>query len=158
MKDTTINHKKEFQELTENLSDAIYNMSDPVSIAAMLYTIAEEKKSSNLVVREINGKFDNILEKLDKVYTQLIELNQKLGETNSAKVEIPREEMLSDRDKEILDFAKKKTKVCADDIKLKFNYRGRNAASARLSKLFKENLLEKIYVGRKVYYKIKSCS
>lgn len=156
MKETAINHKKEFQELTENLSDAIYNMSDPVAIGAMLYTIAEEKKSSNLVVREINGKFDNILENLNKVYTQLIELNQKLEVKAPAKVEISQEEMLSDKDKEILDFTRKEGKVCADDIKKKFNYRGRNAASARLSKLFKENLLEKIYLGRKVYYRIKS--
>jgi len=46
--------------------------------------------------------------------------------------------------------------VCADDIQQEFKYKGRNAASARLSKLFGRSILEKEYVGRKVFYKLKS--
>lgn len=151
------NHKKEFRDLTENLSSAIEKMSNPVEIAAMLYTIAEEKKSSNLVVREINGKFESMMEKLDKISNLLTELNMKLTEEKTTiGMDNLMEELLSERDEEIMNFVNEKGRVCADDLKKIFGYRGRNAASARLSKLFKEGLLEKIYVGRTVYYKLKS--
>ncbi len=153
MKKDNINHETEFRELTHDLSAAMGEVEDSVRIGAMLYTIAEEKKSSNLVVREINGKFDNIMEKLDKLTHQLSELNNKLGEKEAAKEEI---QLLSGRDQEILDFVSKNKKVCADEIKEKYKYRGRNAASARLSRLFKDGLLEKDYAGRKVYYKVRA--
>jgi hypothetical protein len=43
--------------------------------------------------------------------------------------------------------------ACADDIKRAMSYRGRNAASARLSKLFKQGLIERHQLGHTVYYK-----
>jgi len=61
MKGSLTDYNKEFKELTEDISEAIYQMSDPVAIATMLYSIAEEKKSSNLVVRDINSKFDHMM-------------------------------------------------------------------------------------------------
>jgi hypothetical protein len=42
---------------------------------------------------------------------------------------------------------------CADDVKEKMNYRGRNAASARLNKLHQLGVLERYQIGKKVYYK-----
>ncbi|HDH41389.1 MAG TPA: hypothetical protein ENG12_03170 [Candidatus Altiarchaeales archaeon] len=148
MKDSLTDYDKEFEEIVGNLSDTIHDMSDPVSIATMLYTLVEERKSSNLVIRDINAKFDSILEKLKEISTRLNELESRLvtPSTEHATFE------LSDRDREILDYVTKNKRVCADDIQEKFKYRGRNAASARLSKLFRERLLEKVYVGRKVYY------
>ncbi|RLI91096.1 MAG: hypothetical protein DRO89_04675 [Candidatus Altiarchaeales archaeon] len=148
MKDSLTDYDKEFEEIVGNLSDTIHDMSDPVSIATMLYTLVEERKSSNLVIRDINAKFDSILEKLKEISTRLNELESRSG---TPSVEHATFE-LSDRDREILDYVTKNKRVCADDIQEKFKYRGRNAASARLSKLFREGLLEKVYVGRKVYY------
>ena len=153
MKKVHSDPQEEFHELTHNLSEAMLEVKDSIAIGTMLYTIAEEKKSSNLIIREINGKFDNLMEKIEKISTQLAELNQLLRKSKKVEKETF---MLSERDKEILDFIEERKIVCADDIKKKFNYKGRNAASARLSKLFKDNLLEKEYVGRKVYYRLKS--
>ena len=149
MKDS-INPAKEFEELTGNLSDAMYQMSDPVEIARMLYAIAEEKKGSNLVVREINAKFDNILQRLDDISQRLSEMDTNTLVEDTKKHQQISE--LSDRDHEVLNFVSSKSRVCADDVQKKFKYKGRNAASARLSKLFRDNMLEKLYVGRKVYY------
>ncbi|HEX55030.1 MAG: hypothetical protein DRO90_01420 [Candidatus Altiarchaeales archaeon] len=160
MRDPITDYEKEFDELVGDLSETIKEMADPVSIATMLYSIAEERKSNNIIVREINAKFDAILEKLgnmdriverlERIGEQLSELNEKFQtKTEGAVIE------LSERDREILEFVRERKRVCADDIKRKFKYRGRNAASARLSKLFKDNLLEKVYVGRKVYYKVR---
>ena len=155
MKRPVANHDEEFQELTQNLTEVMDVVNDPVKIGAMLFTIAEERKSGNLVIREINGKFDNILERIDKINAQMVELNHKLSERENKEVN-EGSKLLSGRDEEILAFVSKHERVCADEIKKKFKYRGRNAASARLSRLFKDGLLEKNYAGRKVYYQIKS--
>ena len=155
MKESIPNHKQEFQDLMGELSDTVYQMSDPVAIATMLYSIAEEKKSGNLVVRDINGKFDNIAGKLEKILIQLEEINKKFNAPEVARTSQQSCEP-SDRDQEVLNFVSLKKRVCADDLQKKFGYRGRNAASARLSKLFRNNMLEKTYVGKTVFYAEKS--
>lgn len=152
MKNSPQTYEDEFKQLTEDLSEAIDQMADPVAIATMLYSIAEEKKSSNLVVRDINSKFDHMIEKLGRIAELLENIHQRM-ETPSKKLEHLE---ISGRDKEILNFVHSKKRVCAEDVQKHFKYRGRNAASARLSKLFKDNMLEKIYAGRNVYYTIKS--
>jgi hypothetical protein len=43
--------------------------------------------------------------------------------------------------------------ACAEDIKKHMSYKGKNAASARLNRLFKEGLLDRYQLGHKVYYK-----
>ena len=147
MKDSVENHNEEFDRLVGNLSDAVHEIHDPVALASMLFNIAEEKKSSNLVVRDINGKFDILVEKLNAITKELRELNEKFS-TNYAKQKLD----LSERDNEVYDFVNEKGRVCADDVQENFKYKGRNAASARLSKLFKYGTVEKTYVGKKVYY------
>jgi len=42
--------------------------------------------------------------------------------------------------------------ACADDIRQRMSYRGRNAASARLSRLCKLGVLIRYQLGHKVYY------
>ncbi|MBN2251123.1 MAG: helix-turn-helix transcriptional regulator [Candidatus Altiarchaeota archaeon] len=151
MKTHTSSYNQEFQELTEDLQDAVREMSDPVAIATMLYTIAEEKKSNNLVVRDINGKFDHMMEKLDRI-ADLLEKFAEKSATISAK---PDNIDISDRDQEILSYVRSHGKVCADDVQDHFQYKGRNAASARLNKLYRDGVVEKLYAGRNVYYMIK---
>jgi len=161
MKDPLTDYEREFEELAGDLSQTVRDMSDPVAIATMLYSIAEERKNNNLVVRDINAKFDTIVERLkilEKIVEKLETITNQLNELNRLRPEVKTNALteLSDKDQEILDFVSKHEKVCADDIKKEFNYKGRNAASARLSKLFKDNMLEKVYVGRKVYYKTRT--
>ena len=43
--------------------------------------------------------------------------------------------------------------ACAEDIRVKLGYKGKNAASARLNKLYKAGLLDRYQLGKKVYYK-----
>jgi hypothetical protein len=61
---------------------------------------------------------------------------------------------LSTQDVKILQFIQlNRDMACADDIRGAMNYRGRNAASARLKRLQGLGLLERIQMGHKVYYK-----
>ena len=149
MKESMANHNKEFESLVGDLSQTVQQISDPVAVGAMLFSIAEEKRSSNLVLKDLNAKFDNILAQLQSITQRLGELEKSSSPAPAANIGI------SERDEEVLSYVREKGRVCADTMQEKFNYKGRNAASARLSKLFKEGLLEKIYVGRNVYYKIR---
>ncbi|MDD5110968.1 MAG: hypothetical protein PHG85_00315 [Candidatus Altiarchaeota archaeon] len=144
---TDTDYKQEFKSLTSELTNAVHEIQDPVAIATMLYSIAEEKKSSNLVTRNINAKLDTIALKMEQLNKTLEKLNvylEKREQTPAAKT--------SKRDNEVISFVKQKKKISAKELQEKFKYRGRNAASARLSKLFKEGVLEKSFIGREVYY------
>jgi len=154
MKDSTESHKQEFEEAVGNISSAVQQISDPVALATMLFSIAEERKSTNLVVREINGKLDKfelLMSKLDEITQGLEKLTAQVNEHPESQVTSE----LSERDEEVLAYVREKGRVCANELQEKFDYRGRNAGSARLSKLFKEGELDKNFVGRKVYYTVK---
>jgi len=163
MKDPLTEYEKEFEELVGDTLQESYETLDPLTVGRMLFALAEERKSTNLVMKSINGKFDyltarvdkfeSLINKLDTISNQLRELNEKL---EAKELDVKALSNISERDEEILDFVKNHKKVCADDIQKQFKYKGRNAASARLSKLFSQNILEKEYVGRKVFYKLSS--
>jgi len=147
MKESLVQNK-EFENLVGDLSQTIQQISDPVAIGAMLYSIAEEKRSGNLVLKDLNAKFDSILQQLQTI-------SDRLAKISEAPAEVKPNTNISERDEEVLAYVREKGRVCADSMQDNFKYKGRNAASARLSKLFKDGLLEKVYVGRKVYYTVK---
>ena len=62
---------------------------------------------------------------------------------------------LSSVDARIVDFIEtsEREMVCADQIKELMNYKGRNAACARLNAMCKLGLLRKDQLGHKVYYR-----
>ncbi|MFH0836225.1 MAG: BlaI/MecI/CopY family transcriptional regulator, partial [Candidatus Micrarchaeota archaeon] len=60
--------------------------------------------------------------------------------------------LLSELDEEIMTFISKQGHVTAGQVQKKFKYKGTNAASARLNALFRQGLLEKKQVGRKVIF------
>jgi hypothetical protein len=142
MKDMGVEYKKEFDDLVGEIAHSTTNMQDPVAIAVMLYTLAEEKKSGNLIIKELNAKLDLLVSKVSQLEKQ-------------APKEAPTQAGMSERDLEVLNHVKRHGRTCAEDLQTVFGYRGKNAASARLSKLFHEGVLEKEYAGRKVYYKTK---
>lgn len=144
MIDTGAEYEKEFEELVGNLAQNTRQLNnDPVAIAVMLYSIAEERKSTNLIVKNLNSKIDTLVSKIEHLEKQ-----------NTPAIP-PHTPALSERDAEVLEYLKKKDRVCAENLQERFKYKGKNAGSARLSKLFHEGLLEKEYAGRRVYYKIK---
>ncbi len=147
-------YSDEFDQLTGEISDVVEEIPDPVVVGKLLYNIASEKKSYNLVVRDINAKFDQLAVKLDRIATLLEQINQKKEETTAVRRS---ENMdISDRDREILDYVRTSKRVCADDVQDRFHYKGRNAASARLHRLYRDNVLEKVHAGRNVYYTLRS--
>jgi len=58
-------------------------------------------------------------------------------------------------DEEILKFVRERRHVSAEEVRKKFGYKGKNAASARLSRMYDLGLLGKKQVGRAVLYCVK---
>ncbi|HHQ44589.1 MAG TPA: hypothetical protein ENN13_00440 [Candidatus Altiarchaeales archaeon] len=133
----------EFNELVGELANAFNIDSQSMTLASMLYSIAQEKKSTNLIVRDINAKFDRIIGRLEN-------LEAKIEETHTQSAQAG----LTTRDQELLDYVRSSGEVCADMVKNQFNYRGTNAASGRLNKLFKEGVLQKTQKEGKIYYSL----
>jgi len=101
-------YSDEFDQLTGEISDVVEEIPDPVVVGKLLYNIASEKKSYNLVVRDINAKFDQIGAKLDRITTLLEGISQTKAETPAQTERRAESVEISDRDREILDFVRQK--------------------------------------------------
>ena len=66
-----------------------------------------------------------------------------------------RELMLAPADEQIVSLIRTRGAACAEDVRVNFGYKGKNAASARLNRLFELGILEKAQAGRVVYYRMK---
>lgn len=115
----------------------------PFEKSKKLYDLEETVKSTNLINRDINAKYDAILEKLDIIADAL----QK-----AAEKKIP----LTTMDEQILEFVKEKNNICAEDVQKRFDYKGKNAASTRLNNLYRKGFLKKKLINKKVYYQLQN--
>ena len=123
------------EEIKSDLDAHMDKFKDPLVMGELLYKLLEERENTNRILK-------NILAKLESI-------EGKSGTISSSKSQ---EVLLPQVDESILEFIKSSGKVTAEDIKIKFNYKGTNAACARLSRLFELNLLDKKQVGKKVFY------
>lgn len=116
------------------------------------YMINENKKTTMLL--------KNIAEGLYKIEA---ELNAPIEETETEGQYAPptienkavKETPLSEADTKIVQAVQLSphSMACAEDIRKKMSYKGKNAASARLNRLYKSGILERYQLGKKVYYK-----
>lgn len=117
-------------EIKSDLEENMGKFRDPVVMGELVYKLLEERENTNRILK-------NILAKLEAL------------ETGRAKHEEP---ILPEIDSEILGFVTEKGKVTAEDVRKKFKYRGKNAASARLNRLCNMGLLRKKQAGKKVFF------
>lgn len=136
-----------FSDLTLDLEEITEKSSDPKFLAALLFKLAQERQRTNEILDRINDKFDKIMFSL-KTGAQETPLhpeqNQNVFHT------------IAEQDQTILSFIEKEGKATADDIQKVMNYKGLNAASQRLNKLFKEGYLKKVQSGKKVLFLTKN--
>jgi len=137
--------EKKFIEKNEKINEKLNDISeiekeieklrDPTVHASIMYAVLRERENTNLILK-------NLLQRIEKLEEKIIELSRR------RKVE------LSDVDKAIISYIKMKDKkeVTAKEIQKIFNYKKRNAACARLSRLSDLGFLERKKVGKEVYY------
>ena len=118
---------------------------DPETIGLLMYRLAREREKTNAL-------FAEILEKLEGMKNALEKTGKPAAAGAAAAAAPPDEEVLADIDKDILTFVKKHGKIDAEEVQRQFNYKGKNAASARLNALYRRRLLKKGRAGKKVLY------
>jgi len=119
-------------EIKSDIEENINKFNDPVVLGELVYKLLEERENTNRILK-------NILAKLEAIEGSMKEPEET-------------EILLPEIDEEILAFVKESGKVTAEDVKNRFNYRGKNAASARLNRLCDSGLLHKKQVGKKVFF------
>jgi len=143
---------REKDEVLNEIRRNVDKFKDPVVLAALLNRTANERENSNRILKNILGK----LEALDRRIGALeSERTMEKAERMMPAPRAPRpptDIILPEPDENIMAFIKGHGKACAEEIRSEFGYKGKNAASSRLNRLFELGLLEKRQAGRKVYY------
>ena len=140
-------------EVLSPLENDIQKLRDPVVLAALMHTAATERENTNRLLKTLIERLDSKFSEMESRLNALEGAQQAAQQTTAA----PRgdEVLLPSVDEEILRFVKEKRHVSAEEVRKKFGYKGRNAASARLSRMYDMGLLEKKQVGRAVLYCVK---
>jgi predicted HTH transcriptional regulator len=131
----TIDRSEFRNELRSDIENNMKKFNDPIVLGELLYKLLEERENTNRILK-------NILAKLEKL------------ENKDTSPAIPSNPIpiLPSIDEKILNFVRASGKVTAEDVRKEFKYKGKNAASARLNKLFELNLVVKQQVGKKVFF------
>lgn len=125
------------REIKSDLEQNIDRFRDPVVLGEMTYRLLEERENTNRLLK-------NILQKLEAI-------EARLGPGMPAAT-ANEEPLLPQIDEDILTFVKGSGKATAEEVRSRFNYKGKNAACARLNRLCDMGLLQKRQVGRKVFF------
>ncbi|MGC8662327.1 MAG: hypothetical protein ACP5RT_00895 [Candidatus Micrarchaeia archaeon] len=138
--------KKEIEGELERLKKELAKLDNqstyPSDAENLFKYLVAEREKTNRILASITEKIKELEIRLDERHNEEITPENKL-------VEVP----LSAPDSKIIEFIQTKELVCADDIKELMHYKGRNAACARLNKLYMRGLLVRYQLGHKVYYK-----
>jgi len=131
---------KSFTDSTLDIREIAKYSNDPMFLSALIFKLAEEREKTNKLLAEINEKFDRMFTDKEK---------KKYGKPEVEKASI---EVLPETDQRILDYVESHGMAEAGQVMEVLNYKGKNAASQRLNKLFREGHLRKVRSGRKVLY------
>ena len=123
------------------------------NLFSLMKYLVDENKKTTLILQ-------GLAEGINRLESELFTDEETEPASSAASVAVkeaqqnlPKELPLSDLDATILRIVQRKGMACADDVKAQFNYKGRNAATARLTKLYKQGLLTRYQLGHKVFYK-----
>jgi len=121
------------KEIKSDLESNMEKFRDPVVLGELVFRLLEERENTNRLLK-------NILLKLEAL-------------EHASSTQMPAEEpLLPEIDEQIVGFVKQSGKVTSEEVRSKFNYKGKNAASARLNRLCNMGILQKRQVGKKVFF------
>ncbi|MCX6769714.1 MAG: helix-turn-helix domain-containing protein [Candidatus Micrarchaeota archaeon] len=135
-------------EVLTPLQQDMEKLRDPFVLAAIMNTAANERETTNRLLK-------TIIERLD---TKFSELENRIALLESAPSQPANgaptsgEVFLPEVDENILGFVNRRGHATAEEVRAKFGYRGKNAASARLNRMYERGLITKKQVGRTVLF------
>ncbi|MDE1871098.1 MAG: hypothetical protein KGI06_02550 [Candidatus Micrarchaeota archaeon] len=138
------------EEFREALQEKARSEETGSSLITLLKYMMNENKNTTMILKAIADKLERIEGNINTEYYEQDDQEPYQQENKLVKVQ-----PISGLDAQIMQVIQLHGNgmVCADDIKKQMSYKGRNAASARLNKLYKLGLLERYQLGHKVYYK-----
>ena len=135
-------------EILSPLENDIAKLRDPVVLAALMHTAATERENTNRLLK-------TLIERLDSKFAEVDTRLAAIERANAPSTGVPEQEgeiLLPSVDTEMLAFVKERRHVNAEEVRKKFGYKGKNAASSRLNHLYEMGLLGKKQVGRVVMF------
>ncbi|MEM2974731.1 MAG: hypothetical protein QW112_03880 [Candidatus Micrarchaeia archaeon] len=141
--------REQMAEETRALEREIAKLKDPTVHAAIMYTAAREREKTNLILK-------NIMARIDAMELKLQQLEERAKSLAVTAMTAPvRAGELADIDKTIVSLVKDRGRATAEDIQQALRYKGRNAACARLNRLYEMGILEKQRSGKKILYAVR---
>ena len=125
------------REIRSDLDMNMDKFRDPVVLGELVYRLLEERENTNRLLK-------NILAKLEAIEVK--------GPIAAKKMPATKEAVLPEIDEQIVSFLKGTGKVTAEEVRVKFNYRGKNAACARLNRLCDLGVITKRQVGKRMFF------
>ena len=149
--------KRKLQNISEtktNERNAIAEKEESERTSSNMFSLVkymfDENKRTTMLLKSISESVARLEAELRDIYYE--EENEE-PEGRQTNVKGIREIPISGLDRQIIQAVQMKGMACADDIKEMMKYKGRNAASTHLNRLYKTGLLQRYQLGRKVYYK-----
>ena len=131
----SLKNNKERSAEREEKHESVYHEKrddeNSIHLALAIYELAKQIEDNNRLIKTLIQK------------VELLELKSRNVSNDIA---------LSEIDKKIIEVIKERERITAEELKEMFNYKGKNAASARLNNLCKIGLLKKMHGGKKVYF------
>lgn len=115
----------------------------------LLKYMMDENKKTNVLIQQIFEKMKRFEDELDTDFPEEPGQGANVLEQEPLTKVVP----VSELDRKIIQHIQIAGLACADDIKKAMNYKGRNAASARLNRLCDKGILTRYQLSHKVYYK-----
>lgn len=136
------------ENLSLDLGEIMELSKNPAFLSVLMFKLAQEREQTNKIMEQIGEKLDEI-----NFHLRKDEVKRKKNGVAEEKALI---EVLPEPDQMIINLVQENGSVEAKDVKAALGYKGTNAASQRLNKLYKEGYLRKVQSGRKVLYLAKS--
>jgi len=136
-----------FNEMSLDMQEIMQESKDPAFLGALMFKLVQERQETNKMLSKWDFKFDKLM----------LELKTGKSSLESGEEDVKGSyEVLPEQDQRILKLVEEKGQVTANDIQTVMEYKGLNAASQRLNKLYKEGHLVKVRSGKKVLYLAKA--
>jgi len=143
--------KKKEYEMNSILSNKETAEKMSSNLLTLFKIMMEENKATRLLIQQTYEKISRLEEGI--VEDDDVKTSYNLKESDENLQNKVKEIAISDLDKKIIQYIQIKGMASAADIQKLMGYKGKNAATSRLTKLYKEGILERYQLGHKVFYK-----
>jgi hypothetical protein len=139
--------------INENMKSLMAEKESSDKTSSQLFTLLKYMIDENKRTTMLLSSMSEMLARVENVVSEPVEEEDET-EVKAAKDPV-KELPISNVDAKILQAIQlsQNSMACADDIRKRMGYNGRNAASARLNRLHKMGAIERLQLGHKVYYK-----